>query len=182
MRRGAERSRARLSTLDATVEKPRSGSLSRGALVETAHDRRQTPPRDTNDPGLSVQQIEQGGSGLPDPRRFLGCTRAAARGKAEPISHDLTGDEPVSSRATRSYHSEGSALSGSHRGGRCSGSPPPPAELCGGDWSDDDVEPPKFLVASPSNGGFFADDGAEPPPAGGQRRENKLGVTLSRPG
>ena len=53
--------------------------------------------------------------------------RAAAQGKAEPISHDLSGDEPL-----RSPHAApllplrrvGSPLSGSHRGGRCSGSPP----------------------------------------------------------
>ena len=120
MRHGAERSRGRLSTLDASVEPPRSGSLSRGPLVETAHDRRQTPPRDTNDPGPCVQQIDQLGSrssGLPDLRRFLGYfsdTRAAAQGKAEPVSHNLTGDEPLRSpHAAHSHRSEGSALNGS---------------------------------------------------------------------
>ena len=141
VRRGADRSRARPSALDASVEPSRSGSLSRGTLVETAHDRRQTRPRGTNDPGPSVQQIEQPGprsSGLPDPRHFLGYlsayTRAAAQGKADPSSHDLTGDEPLRSpRAARSCHPEGSARRSVDRIEKEGAVDPPPAELCGED-------------------------------------------------
>ena len=106
MRRGAERSCARPTALDASVKPPRSGSLSRGTLVDTAHDRRRFPIRGTNDPALSVQQIEQPAprsSGLQDPRALSGvplCVHASRSSRKG--SHDFTGDEPL-----RSPHAAG---------------------------------------------------------------------------
>ena len=113
----------------------------RGTLVETAHDRRQTRPRGTNDLGPSVQQIEQPGprsSGLLDQRRFLvhlsAYTRAAGQGKAKPIIHDLTGDEPLRSPpAARSCHSEGSARRSVVRIEEEGAVDPPSADVCGED-------------------------------------------------